>query len=257
VSWTEADSRLYQQLAAIAVPDRAEQVAALLTLLPVAPDEPARVVELGCGEGKLSAAVLDAFPRASVLALDGSADMRRTTAQRLADFGDRARVEPFELGSDAWWFLVDGADAVISSLAVHHLDGPGKQRLFRALAERLSERGALLMADLVEPRRAEARELFSGGWDDAARRQSGGSDQAYTQFLETHWNLYRFPDPVDMPSPLFDQLLWLREAGFVVVDCFWLRAAHAIYGGYRAAARSAGAPLEFDAALAAARRALA
>jgi hypothetical protein len=52
VSWTEADSRLYQELAAVAVPDGAEQMAALLTLLPFGPGDAARVVELGCGEGR-------------------------------------------------------------------------------------------------------------------------------------------------------------------------------------------------------------
>ena len=30
-----------------------------------------------------------------------------------------------------------------------------------------------------------------------------------------------------------DQLDWLREAGLSTVDCFWMQAGHAIYGGYR------------------------
>jgi hypothetical protein len=129
---------------------------------------------------------------------------------------------------------MEGADAVVSSLSVHHLDGQGKQRLFGAVSQRLSARGALLLADLVEPQRPEAHELFAGGWDDAARRQSsgpGGSERAFEQFVATHWNLYRFR--------------------------FWLRAAHAIYGGYRSRSRISGAPLTFETALATARRALA
>jgi len=47
------------------------------------------------------------------------------------------------------------------------------------------------------------------------------------------WNYYRFPDPGDRPSPLVDQLAWLKEAGFAIVDCFWLQAGHAIFGGYK------------------------
>jgi len=46
---------------------------------------------------------------------------------------------------------------------------------------------------------------------------------------------YRFPDPADSPSPLFDQLVWPRDAGYEGTDCFWMRAGHAIYGGFKGA----------------------
>jgi SAM-dependent methyltransferase len=172
-------------------------------------------------------------------------------------FGDRAAVADFALGSADWWPLVDGADAVVSSLAIHHLDGPGKQRLFEAMATRLSPNGALLIADLVQPKRAEAEQLFAAGWDAAAQRQSHvppGTPRAFEQFMTTQWNIFHYPDPVDTPSPLFEQLVWLREAGFPSVDCYWLRAGHAIYGGYRTQRRLAGRPLSFATAMSVATR---
>ena len=227
MSWTEADSALYRALAAVAVPDRAEQMAALLTLLPLGTSDAGRVVELGCGEGRLAAAILGAYAQVRVLALDGSEDMRAQTTSRLESFGGRGDVGELDLHDDAWLEHLDGADAVVSSLALHHLDGAGKQHLFEAAARRLSPRGALLVADLVEPKRAEALEVFAAGWDAAAERQSRtppGSAEALRRFVETEWNIYRFADPLETPSPLFEQLTWLREAGFVSVDCYWLRA---------------------------------
>jgi tRNA (cmo5U34)-methyltransferase len=250
--WTEADSSVYRDLAAVAVPDRAEQMATLLTLLPFGPDEAGRVIELGCGEGRLTRAILEAFPKATALALDGSQDMQVRTIEQLRPFGTRAEVGAFALDQADWWPLMEGADTVVSSLTVHHLNGAGKQRLFRAVAGRLSPRGALSIADIVEPKRAEALELSAAGWDRAAERQSQtapGSRRAFDQFLSTRWNVFRHPDPVDMPSPVFEQLLWLREAGFLSVDCFWLRAGHAVYGGYRATARTGEPPLPFATAL--------
>jgi tRNA (cmo5U34)-methyltransferase len=253
MSWTEADSALYRALAEVAVPDRAEQVAALLTLLPLATTEAGRVVELGCGEGRLAAAILSAYPHVRVLALDGSADMRAQTAARLQPFGGRGDIGALDLhGGDAWFEHLDGADAVVSSLALHHLDGAGKRHLFEAAARRLSPRGALLIADLIEPQRAEAREVFAAGWDAAAERQSHtppGSAEALACFLETEWNIYRFADPLATPSPLFEQLTWLRDAGFRSVDCYWLRAGHALYGGYVSQSRSSGVPLSYGDAL--------
>jgi len=252
VSWTEADSGLYRALAAVAVPDRAEQMATLLTLLPFGTAEAGRVIELGCGEGRLAAAILSAYPRASVLALDGSDDMRAQTTARLQSFGGRAEIAALDLPRADWFDYLDGVGAVVTSLALHHLDGPGKRRLFEAAARRVSPRGALLIADLIEPKRAEALEVFAAGWDIAARRQAltpPGSAQALEQFTATEWNIYRNPDPLETPSPLFEQLIWLREAGFVSVDCFWLRAGHAIYGGYRSQERRGAPLLEYAEAL--------
>jgi cyclopropane fatty-acyl-phospholipid synthase-like methyltransferase len=227
-------------------------MAVLLTLLPFGVPEAGRVVELGCGEGRLASAILTAFPKASVLALDGSDEMRQHTRDRLRPFGARGEVEALDLHGDDWLGRLDGVDAVVSSLALHHLDAAGKRQLFEGAAGRISARGALLVADLVEPKRAEAREVFAAGWDAAAERQSRtppGSAAGLARFTETRWNIYHFPDPVDMPSPMFEQLTWLRAAGFASVDCYWLRAGHAVYGGYRSEHRDAGLPLRFGDAL--------
>ena len=234
--WTEDASTLYRELAAVAVPNRAEQIAPLLTLLPFGKDESFRAVELASGEGLLSHALLHAFPAVTLLALDGSETMRQATIQRLRSFESRVMVESFDMLTADWYPQIDGADCVVSSLCIHHLDGAEKQALFAAVQQRLSQRGVFLIADLVLPQRTEGRELFAATWDRSARAQSlekTGSDELYQTFLDTHWNIYRYPDPMDKPSPLFDQLVWLKEAGFATVDCFWMQAAHAIYGGYK------------------------
>lgn len=75
-NWSEEDSALYRPLASIAVPDRADQLATLLCLIPFGRDEEFRAVELGGGEGRLAWSVLDAFGRAQLDALDGSESMR-------------------------------------------------------------------------------------------------------------------------------------------------------------------------------------
>ncbi len=252
--WTEDNSKTYRLLAQIAVPQRTEQIATLLTLLPFDQDQAFRVVELASGEGRLAAAILQSFPQSTLLALDISEDMRTQTAQRLSAFGERATVAPFDMQSDDWHPLMQGADCVISSLCIHHLTGNGKAALFKAVNQQLSERGAFLIADLVLPQRQEANELFAATWDRAALQQSidigAGQEFFDTQFVATGWNYYKFPDDFDKPSSLIDQLLWLREAGFASVDCFWMQAGHAIFGGYKSAQNPAYTKrITFDEAL--------
>jgi tRNA (cmo5U34)-methyltransferase len=257
--WTEADSELYRDLAPVAVPARAEQIATLLTLLPFKQDQAFRAVEAGCGEGILSYALLDCFSQVQIMALDGSAEMRRQAAARLEPFGPRSRIESFDLHETNWFRHLQDVDCIVSSLCLHHLDAQQKQRLFSASFERLAGGGGLFIADLVEPQRSEARELFAATWDRLAEAQSQaetGSPQLFEKFLEAEWNYYRYGDPIDQPSPLVDQLIWLKEAGFQGVDCFWLQAGHAIYGGYKLGPARPGGDVTFTTTLRSARRAL-
>jgi tRNA (cmo5U34)-methyltransferase len=251
-TWSEDNSVIYREIAPVAVPARKEQIATLLTLIPFAPRDSFRAVELGCGEGRLSFALLTAFPNASVLALDGEASMRAHTQERLKKFGPRATVAAFDLRERGWLDEIEAADCVLSSLCVHHLSGEGKQSLFKELARRLSMRGALLIADLLEPQRSEVRELFASSWDSVVKAQSlekTGSAELHEKFLKAKWNYYRYPDPADQPSGLFEQLLWLREVGFLYADSFWMQAGHAIYGGYKSQPKTDIVGLSYDAAV--------
>jgi hypothetical protein len=252
-AWSEENSETYAQVAAVAVPAREEQLATLLALIPFGHEDAFCAVELGSGEGFLSRALLTAYPRATITALDGSEVMRQRTAQRLGDFRQRARVEPFDLFESDWRHFLDSADVVVSSLVVHHLDAAGKQQLFKDVAERTSTRGTLLIADIVEAQRPEANGYFGATLDRTAELQSlaaTGNDDLYELFRREEWNIYLYPDPeFDKPSPLFHQLRWLYNAGFLIVDCFWMQAGHAIYGGYKSRANDATERLSYSEAL--------
>ena len=256
-TWNEDDSGLYRRLAAIAVPDRDTQLATMLTLLPLPDNAPSRVVDLGCGTGALSFAILETFPESHVTVLDGSESMLRYARENLQSFQERVLAESFELASHDWYRHLEGATAVVSSLAIHHLSGKDKRELFAQVARSLAEGGGFLIADIVAPQRAEQRELYAATWDLSAARQAerSGEDALYHLFRQEKWNIFTYPDPVDQPSTIVDQLRWLSEAGLEAVDCFWLSAGHAVYGGYRGTPRRPS-PVRYSAAFAAARRAL-
>ncbi|MBI2912742.1 MAG: class I SAM-dependent methyltransferase [Chloroflexi bacterium] len=238
-NWTEADSHTFLDLAEVAVPSRDEQLEVLLSLVPARPDEAFAAVDLCCGEGRFAAGLLERFPRALVLALDGSEAMLDRARQRLAAFGSRAEVRRFDLDRRDW---LDDLPAplrcVVSSLALHHLHREGKRRLFRDLCPKLEPGGALLIADIVEPASEVVRLSFAAAWDAAARQRSldlTGSLDAFRSARDQRWNPYASAElePGETPDRLFEQLKWLEEAGFSAVDCFWMRAGFAVYGGYR------------------------
>jgi SAM-dependent methyltransferase len=236
--WTEQDSEQYHRLSNVIAPNRDEQLATLLSLLPFSRDETFRAADLGCGEGPFLFAVLEHFRNATGLGLDISEDMRATTLHNLQSLGDRVKVAHFELASPDWYELIDGFDCIVSGLCIHHLTGALKQKMYREVFRRIAPGGAFLIADLVNPRSPEAQRLYGQHWDHLVHEliaSTNAPPSLFDAFDQEHWNYFHYHPPVDHPSPLFDQLQWLRDAGFTDVDAFWLRSGHTIYGGYKRA----------------------
>jgi tRNA (cmo5U34)-methyltransferase len=236
-AWSEESSRHFIELGRVYTPSRDEIQETILDLIPADTADDFLVVELGVGGGWLSAAILERFPAARVLGLDGSAEMLRETEERLRPFAGRFELRPFRLEDSSWLAGIGaGVRCFVSSLVVHHLDGAGKQALYRNLAAHLEPGGAILIADLVAPRSERERRMMASAWDAEVKRQSlalTGSPRTYQQFLDDHWNWYDYPDPMDMPSTVPEHLEWLAAAGCGSANVFWQRAGHAIYGGYR------------------------
>jgi tRNA (cmo5U34)-methyltransferase len=133
------------------------------------------ILELGVGTGETARRVLAGHPDAKLVAVDSSAEMLDRAREVLphADLR-RARLEdPLPEGP---------FDLVVSALAVHHLDGPGKQDLFKRIAAVLAPGGRFVLADVVVPEH-EQDVVTPIDWE------------------------YDLPDRVD------DQLDWLRDAG--------------------------------------------
>ena len=233
--WNDEDSRVFQTYGDLFVPERELQIATVCDLIPPS-DSGCDIVELCCGEGLLTRALLDRFPRARVVAFDGSEIMRDSTRRRAGDQATRLETRGFDLAASSWRRFDRPLHAVVSSLAVHHLDGNGKRQLYADMTQALAPGGALVIADLIAPAEALAKDYAARTWDQevvrrAAERAAGA--EAFTRFRELRWNLFADPDPdpMDQPSNLLDQLVWMREAGLVAVDTYWMKAGHAIFGG--------------------------
>lgn len=237
--WSEATSNRFVDYGDYFVPERETQIETVCGLIPAPlPGRHQHVVEICCGEGLLSAALLARHGDITIHAYDGSPTMLAKTAERLNGYAGRFKTREIDIAADDWRRFPWPVRAFVSSLAVHHLDGPGKQALFADLAAALAPGGALVIADLIEPETALGRDTAARGWDDAVRGRSlelDGDLAAFEFFRDDAWNYYSdpSPDPIDQPSALFDQLKWLEAAGLERVDVHWLKAGHAIFSGVK------------------------
>jgi trans-aconitate 2-methyltransferase len=100
----------------------------VLDRLPLRGDE--RVLDAGCGSGRVTEQLVERLPRGRVVALDGSVAMVEAARARLARFGDRVECVVADLGSPLP--IEDRVDAILSTATFHWV--PDHDALFANLA---------------------------------------------------------------------------------------------------------------------------
>jgi tRNA (cmo5U34)-methyltransferase len=167
---------------------------------------PRRVLDLGAGTGILAARVAAAYPEAELVLTDGAPAMLE---QARAALGDRTRIVVADLADP---LPGGGFDAVVSALAIHHLENAAKRDLFARVREALPPGGVFVNAEQVAGP-APCFDRLYREWHEAAARAAGTDDAEWAGAQER----MRHDRCADVES----QLRWLREAGFDAADCLF------------------------------------
>src|SRR5262249_49190510 len=123
---------------------------------------PRRILDLGAGDAVVLATALEAFPEATGMALDFSPLMLEQARRRLEKFGSRAATVEADLQSPAWRNTVARpVDAVLSSLAIHHLADARKRALYAEIYELLSPGGVFVNVEHVSSATPQLEEIFN------------------------------------------------------------------------------------------------
>ncbi|MGT2466614.1 hypothetical protein ACVOMV_18685 [Mesorhizobium atlanticum] len=146
----------------------------------------------------------------------------------------------FELEHRGWRSFPEPPHAIVSSLAIHHLDDRQKRMLFADLGTALQPRRRPRCGRHCAPAgRGRSRHrgaavgrgcAFAGARDRRRPCSPSPSSTASAGTISAIPTASR----IDKPSSLAEQLSWLSEAGFIAVDCAWLFAGHAIFSGLKA-----------------------
>jgi tRNA (cmo5U34)-methyltransferase len=163
-----------------------------------------RVLDLGAGTGALSVRVAAAHPDTELVLLDGSPAM---LAHARAALGDRAGFVVADLRDP----LPPGPfDAVVSALAIHHLDDGEKRALLGRVRDALTPGGVFVNAEQVlgETPEVDAQHLHDHRHASTAL---GASEEEWAAAMERMSH--------DRCATVDDQLRWMREAGLVDAGC--------------------------------------
>ena len=180
------------------------------------------IVELGVGEGELTAEVLRRFPEAGVEAIDLSAKMLEVAGQKLLPYKDRVNLIHSDFGT---YEFMREYDLAISSMAMHHLPDKDKLLLMKSIHRSLKEEGVFLFGDLVQSPSSYLDKKFFRIWKNYLRFNGLSRDEIESR-VKGHMNN-------DLPATLPEILHWMKEAGFRDVDCLWKYFNHAVVVGIK------------------------
>ena len=179
------------------------------------------VLDLGAGTGLLSLLLAAAVPGVRLTLVDGAPGMLAVAAGHLDARGVPHRTVHADLADP----LPAGRyDAVVSALAVHHLDDSGKRALYRRAADALAPGGVFVNAEQVAGPTPALDRRYDEVW--TARITELGSDAEEIAAARERMRH-------DQPAPVAEQCRWLAEAGLVDVDCFFKEWRFAVFGGQR------------------------
>jgi SAM-dependent methyltransferase len=191
--WTEPRKVEHYLSRAGEFPHRAEGEGVLLEQIPVGVE---RVLDVGTGDGRLLGLLRRDRPQMRGVGLDASEPMLAAARRRFAgsegiELVEHDLIEPLPpLGR---------FDAIVSGMAIHHLEDERKRSLYAELFE------------LLEP----------GGVFANFEHVASATPRLHAAFFDAIGEPIEDDDPSDRLVPVEIQAEWLREIGFEDADCYW------------------------------------
>jgi len=205
--WQSIDHAFAYLARADQLPRRTEGEKVLLEQIP---DHAKRVLDLGAGNGRIMALIRLNKPYVEGIALDFSEPMLMQARKRFEKDG-HVKVVKHDFSYPLPAAELGTFDAVVSSLAIHHLTHPRKKQLYTEIFKMLNPGGVFCNFEHV----------------------SSPTRNLHLRFLAQTGLTPQTEDPSNKLLDVETQLVWFREIGFIDVDCFWKWLEIALLAGFK------------------------
>ncbi|PKM77244.1 MAG: SAM-dependent methyltransferase [Firmicutes bacterium HGW-Firmicutes-15] len=166
------------------------------------------ILDIGAGTGLLSSFILDKFPNANLTLIDISEKMIEVAKSR---FEDKPAIT-YIIDDYTKYQFEEKYDIVVSSLSIHHLMDNQKKQLYAIIYSILNQGGVFINADQVLGSTPFIETLYKRDWKFKVENSGLSQDEIHSAYERAE---------LDKMSTLDDQLKWLKEIGFLHVDCIY------------------------------------
>ena len=194
-----------------------------------------RFLDLGCGSGILSSAILDRFPKACGALVDFSGPMLAAAREQLAAYADNLTFVDADLASPSWVKnLKEKApyNVIVSGFALHHLTDERKKQIYTEIHDLLQPGGIFLNIEHVASATPWVESLFETLFIDRLYEKEQGGARTREELGKEYY--HREDKKANILALVEHQCQWLRDIGYQDVDCYFKILELAVFGGRRA-----------------------
>lgn len=194
---------------------------------------PRRVLDLGCGDGIATQALVDRFDIEAATLVDFSEPMLALARARFASADFNLQIVHGDMLGNEW---VPGVremgpyDVVVSRYAIHHLPHARKRTLYAEILAMLKPGGMFVNMEHVKSPTARYQAAFDQMLVDGIHALA--TDQQTKEDVERAYR-NRQDAETNILAPVEEQCQWLRDLGYVDVDCFFKALELAAFAGRR------------------------
>lgn len=172
--------------------------------------KPKRIVDLGCGTGNLSEGIANQYPDAELIAVDLSASILKEASERLKNYSN---IKYLNEDFNTLEFEAGSVDLIVSSIALHHLTDPQKEKLLKKIYTWLSPNGILIFGDQFAGSTDARYQQHMTNW----KLSSEGKNVPVSE-----WKLWmEHQEKHDYHTTVENYFTWCKAIGFQNTDVVW------------------------------------
>lgn len=162
---------------------------------------PKSILDLGSGNGNVSAQLIPYFPNANFTLVDASTEMINLCRNQFKNYDFNYVNKYFK----DFLFKKNNYDLIVAGFSLHHCDENEKQSIFKNIYASLKKGGLFLYSDLMISKTNPDHPMLLKQWKEFVNNNF--SDEKKWTWLMEHY------DAFDKPTDYLVQIEWMRNAG--------------------------------------------
>ncbi len=187
-------------------------------------------LDLGCGDGVLGRYIQEQYPDAYGVFLDYSEPMIEVLESKI---NSKSRILNRDYSHDVWLKDLESEkpfDLIVSGFSIHHLENRDKKILYQRIYGLLKPGGLFLNLEHVASATPGIEKIHDEIFIDSLvefHKKTRTREEVAAEYYN------RDDKALNILLPVEDQCRWLREIGFLHVDCFFKIFELALFGGVK------------------------
>jgi len=168
--------------------------------------KPNSILDLGCGNGNISAQLIHYFPNATFTLVDASTEMIDLCHKQFNGYDFIYSNKYFK----DFLFNEESYDLIVAGFSLHHCDNIEKQSIFKNINSALKKGGIFSYCDLMISKTNPDHQMLLEQWKKFVYKNFPDGEK-WTWLLE-HYESF------DKPTDYQVQIEWIKNAGFTNIQ---------------------------------------